>query len=145
MGVKKGDRMEIRIPSFSSQAVTGRVRTIPPNINPQTRAYTVTIEVDNPDRAIKGGMYGETELVVERIEGALVVPQYAVLKLEDGPAVFVEEDGVARKKSVTLGLTLGDQAQVISGLSVGDNVIVEGQYAVSDGRPILVVSRGGAQ
>jgi RND family efflux transporter MFP subunit len=145
MGVRKGDEMEILIPSISNKTMKGRVRTIPPNINPQTRAYTVTVEVDNLDRTIKGGMYGETHLVVEKIEGALVVPQYAVLKLEDGLAVFVEENGVARKKPVTLGLTLGDQAQVIAGINEGDNVIVEGQYAVTEGRSIYVASRGGAQ
>jgi RND family efflux transporter MFP subunit len=145
MGVGKGDEMEIVIPSFGSKAVKGRVRTVPPSINPQTRAYTVTIEVDNSDRAIKGGMYGETQLVVEHIEDVLVVPQYAVLKLEDGPAVFVEENGIAVKKPVTLGLTLGDRAQILGGLSEGDRVIVEGQYAVTEGRAVSVVGRGGSQ
>jgi RND family efflux transporter MFP subunit len=143
MGIQKGDEMEILIPSFSDEPVQGRVKIVPPNINPQTRAYTVTVEVDNPDRIIKGGMYGETHLVIERVEGALIVPQYAVVRLEDGLSVFVEENGVARKKHVTLGLTLGDQAQVISGLKEGDHVIVEGQYAVTEGRAIQVVNRGG--
>ena len=145
MGVQKGDEMEILIPSFGNRSVTGRVRTIPPNINPQTRAYTVTLEVDNPDRAIKGGMYGETNLVIERIEKALVVPQYAVLKLEDGLAVFVEENGFAYKKPVALGLTLGNQAQILEGIKEGDQVIVEGQYAVTEGRAVNVVGRGGGQ
>lgn len=145
MGVRKGDEMEIRIPSFGDRVVTGRVRTIPPNINPQTRAYTVTLEVDNPGLAIKGGMYGETQLVVEKIEKALTVPQYAVLKLEDGLAVFVEEGGVAHKRLVTLGLTLGNQAEVLEGLREGEMVIIEGQYAVTEGRAVHVVDRGGAQ
>jgi RND family efflux transporter MFP subunit len=142
MGVRKGDEMEILIPSLGDRTVKGRVRTVPPNINPQTRAYTVTLEVDNPDRIIKGGMYGETRLVVERVENVLVVPQYAVLKLEDGLAVFVEENGIAVKKPVTLGLTLGNQAQVLEGLKEGDKVIVEGQYAVTEGREVNAVSRG---
>ncbi len=145
MGVKAGDEMDILIPSFSADAVKGRVKTVPPNINPQTRAYTVTIEVDNRDLAIKGGMYGEIQLVVEKIENALVIPQYAVLRMEDRAVVFVEEAGVARKKLITLGMTLGNEAEVLSGLAEGDQIIVEGQYAVTEGRKLNVVSRGEAQ
>ncbi len=145
MGVKAGDELDILIPSFSDTPVKGRVKTIPPNINPQTRAYTVTIEVDNQDLAIKGGMYGEIKLVVEKIENALVIPQYAVLRLEEGTAVFVEEAGVAQKKLVTIGMTLGNEAEVLSGLAEGDRIIVEGQYAVTEGRKLNVVSRGEAQ
>ena len=145
MGVQKGDEMEILIPSFSSQPVKGRVKTVPPTINLQTRAYPVTIEADNPDLAIKGGMYGEIRLVVEKIENALVIPQFAVLKLEEGYVVFVEENGIARKKNVTLGMTLGDSAQILDGLAEGDMVIVEGQYAATEGRSVQVLSRGGVQ
>ncbi|MCL1804561.1 MAG: efflux RND transporter periplasmic adaptor subunit [Clostridiales bacterium] len=145
MGVRKGDEMEILIPSFGERTVKGRVRSIPPNINPQTRAYTVTLEVDNPERLIKGGMYGETKLVVDRVENVLVIPQYAVLKLDDGLVVFVEENGIAVKKPVSLGLTLGNQAQVLEGLNEGDKVIVEGQYAVTEGREVSVVGRGADQ
>ena len=145
MGIQKGDLMEIMIPAFGEQSVTGRVRTIPPNINPQTRAYTVTIEVDNDDLAIKGGMYGEIQLVVERIHDALVIPQYAVLKMDEGLVVYIEENGIAYRRLVTLGMTLGNEAQVLSGLRVGDNVITEGQYTATDGRPVNVLNRGGAQ
>ncbi|MCL2122005.1 MAG: efflux RND transporter periplasmic adaptor subunit [Clostridiales bacterium] len=145
MGVQKGDLMEIYIPAYSSEPVEGRVKTIPPNINPQSRAYTVTVEVDNPDMAIKGGMYAEMHIVVDRIESALVIPQFAVLRLEDGQVVFVEEGGVAQRRPVTLGLTLGEEAQILDGLREGERVIVEGQYSATEGRVLNVLSRGGAQ
>jgi RND family efflux transporter MFP subunit len=145
MGVKAGDELEIMIPAFRATPVPGRVKTIPPDINAQTRAYTVTVEVDNQDLAIKGGMYGELQLVVEKVENALVIPQYAILKLEEGTAVFIEENGVARRKLVTVGMTLGDEAEILSGLAAGDKVIVEGQYTATEGRKLNTLSRGEGQ
>ena len=141
MGVNQGDELEVYIPSFSDQPVTGRVRTVPPNINPQTRAFSVTIEVDNCEKLIKGGMYAETHLVVERVENTVVIPQHAILRLEYGTTVFVEEDGVARMRPVTVGLTLGREAQILEGLREGEYVIVEGQFAATEGRRINVVAR----
>ncbi|MDR1194579.1 MAG: efflux RND transporter periplasmic adaptor subunit [Peptococcaceae bacterium] len=144
-GVRKGDELAVNIPALGGEPVPGLVKAVPPTITPQTRAYAVTIEIDNPELEIKGGMYGEIALEVEKIEQALVVPQYAILQMEDGPAVFVEENGLARRRGVEVGMTLGNDAEIRSGLSEGELIIVEGQYSVTEGRSLNVLNRGGGQ
>lgn len=139
MGIEKGDELEVFIPAYGEQPVAGRVKSVPPTINPQTRAYTVTIEIDNPEHNIKGGMYAEIKLTVEKKENTLVIPQQAILEIDGVPSAFIVEGGSAELRQVETGLTLGDYAEVLTGLNEGESVVVEGQYTLSDGRKVEVV------
>ena len=139
MGVHQGDELEVLIPAYSAEPVTGRVKTVPPTVNPQTRAYSVTVEIDNPDHSIKGGMYGEIQLTVEKKENTLAIPQKAILEIDGTPSAFIVEDGRAVLRQVETGLTLGDTAEVLSGLAEGEQVVVEGQYTLSDGSLVEII------
>ena len=92
---------------------------IPPQINPQTKAYPVTITLSNEKGLLKDGMYGEVRLVIERKEDILVIPRYAVVDLEEKQVVYVVENEQAKMRVVELGLTLGDQVEVVKGLHEG--------------------------
>ena len=60
----------------------------------------------------------------------------AVLSEDADRAVFVVEDGVARRRTVDLGYTSADRVEVVDGLAPEDAVIVVGQSAVKDGTPV---------
>jgi RND family efflux transporter MFP subunit len=143
-GVRQGSVMQVRIPSMNDMTVDARITSVPPNINPATKAFSVTMEIDNADNALKGGLYAETSLVVDRRDDVITAPQYALLEVDQNKIVYVVEDGVARRREVEVGLTLGDTAEIISGLSEGEQIVVEGQYSLADGAAVLVTSRGEA-
>jgi len=69
----------------------------------------------------------------------LAVPLYSIITRNDEQYVYIEEDGVARKRPVTTGIAEKWLVEVVSGLHAGDRVIVEGHRDVEDGRPIQVV------
>lgn len=143
-GVKQGDVLQVRIPSMSDRIVEARIKSVPPNINPATKAFAVVMEIDNADNELKGGLYAETSLIVERRDNVITVPQYALLEIDQSRIVYVAEDGVARRREVEVGLTLGDVAEIVSGLNEGEQVVVEGQYSLADGAAVLVTARGDA-
>jgi RND family efflux transporter MFP subunit len=143
-GVKQGAVMQVRIPSMNDMVAEARIISVPPNINPATKAFAVTMEIDNPDNTLKGGLYAETSLVVDRRDDVIAVPQHALLEVDQNRIVYVVEDGVARRREVEVGLTLGDLAEIVSGLSEGEQVVVEGQYSLADGAAVLVTARGEA-
>lgn len=138
--LKLADEMEVAIPAVGGE-YTGVITAIAPQIDAMTKAYPVTLRVENADRAVKGGMYAEIGLVVESRDDAIVIPQSAILEQDREQVVFVVENGVAKMKAVQVGLTLGNEAEITAGLSVGEQVIVEGQYAVQDGSKV-VATRG---
>ncbi len=140
--LKKGTRMEVHVPAVEEETFSGVITLIPPQINPQTKAYPVTITLSNEKGLLKDGMYGEVRLVIERKEDILVIPRYAVVDLEEKQVVYVVENEQAKMRVVELGLTLGDQVEVVKGLHEGEMLVVEGQYALKDGSPVISMTRG---
>jgi len=52
--------------------------------------------------------------------------------------VFVEKDGVAESRTISIGVIEGDRVQITSGLNAGDHLIVKGQTEVEDGMKVIV-------
>lgn len=145
--LEKGRKMPVNVTAVSEEPVEAVIKTIAPQADAMSKAFPVTLTLKNAQNKLKDGMYGEVELVVERRHQVIVIPQYAVLDAEDGKTkqVFVVENGMAKKKAVELGLTLGDQAEIVKGLQTGEMLVVEGQYGISDGSPVTTQIRGEAQ
>src|SRR5690606_798651 len=112
-------------------------------VNPGNRTFPIEIEMANPGREVKPEMVAN--VVVERrtLSEALVVPQDALVRVEDGYVVFVvDETGgqpVARVRPVDLGPSQTNRVVVHAGLDAGDRLIVVGQRSVADGDRINVV------
>lgn len=143
--LKKGAQMEISVPVAAQELFKGVITQIPPQIDARTKAYPVTLSLPNPKGLLKDGMYGEVQLVTERRENVLVIPQYAVVEFEQKQVVFVVESDTAKMREVELGLTLGDRAEVVKGLHEGEMLIVEGQYGVKDGSLVVPTARGASK
>lgn len=139
--IETGDEMQVEVPAVSGQ-YKGVVTAVSPQIDSATKAYPVTLEINNEDRKIKGGMYAEIPLVVDKRDNIITVPQNAVLDQGQQKVVYIVENNIARMKVVQVGLTLGDEAEIIEGLNEGDQIIVEGQYAVKDGSAVTASLRG---
>jgi len=140
--LKNGAEMTVSVPAASADLYSGTITTIAPQIDARTKAYPVTLEIINESKAIKGGMYGEVELAVDSREDVLIVPQYAVLDYEQKKIVYVVENEKAVLREVELGLTIGDQAEIVNGLAAGEMIIVEGQYGVKEGSEVIATVRG---
>lgn len=145
-----------------ARAFAGAISAVAPTVSPGSRTFTVTIEVPNPQRRLRPGMYAELELVMERREAVLLVPESAVLERHGGRVVFVvrgpgpsdvaaadrgphgsagtdEARGVARERSVDVGLADQGFVEIRQGISSQDRVIVEGNLFLEDGQPIVIL------
>lgn len=139
--LREGQNIEVIIPALDNYQAQGKIVTVPPNVDPRSKAYIVTVEIDNPKHEIKGGMYAEVALTIARQENALAIPQFAIVNRDNKALVFVVENGQAQAREVEVGMTLGNLAEITSGLEPGAQVIIEGQYAVAQGTPVNVVER----
>jgi multidrug efflux pump subunit AcrA (membrane-fusion protein) len=99
----------------------------------------------NPRTLIKPEMVAN--VVVERrsLEGVVVVPQDALVRVEDGYVVFVAEEGpggtFARVRTVVTGANQNNRVVIEDGLEAGDRLIVIGQRSVADGDRLNVIDR----
>lgn len=140
--LKKGQELLVNVPVIDSEPIAGIITNIAPHIDSRTKVYPVTVAIDNTEGLMKGGMYGEVELVVSRKEDALVIPQYAIVEQGQKKVVYVVENGTAKLREVEVGLTLADEAEIVSGLQEGDLLVIEGQYGLRDDTPVATMMKG---
>ena len=74
---------------------------------------------------------------------SLVIPINAIQRSEAGDYVFVDENGVAKKRIIKAGATYGGKSQILSGLKPGDQLVTEGASEVEDGDKIKVLTSSG--
>ncbi len=125
--------------------VAGTIVHISPAADLRTRAFEVKVEVPNEDGELLPGMIAQVQVVGgegESVQPRVVLPQYVLVTRLDGNGVFVEEDGVARWRSIEVGSVMRDQVIVEHGLEGGERVIVTGHRELADGDEVMVTREG---
>lgn len=122
--------------AFPDQPFRGRIATIDPVIDPDSRAVTVRARLPNPDRKLKPGM-----LLTVAIETAprmgLSVPELAVVGEGDRRFVYVVgDDAAAKRTEVRTGLRSNGRIEILQGLRPGQRVVTEGVVKLTDGMKV---------
>ncbi|MBN2521982.1 MAG: efflux RND transporter periplasmic adaptor subunit [Bacteroidales bacterium] len=126
---------------YPDKEFRGKVFRIHPTIDQATRSFEIEVEVPNPGEKLRPGMFCRVSIEIGVVK-ALVVPAVAILKLQGSNEryVFLEENGKARRISVTLGKRYDDQVEITSrDIKEGDHLIVSGQSRLLDGIKVKVV------
>jgi multidrug efflux pump subunit AcrA (membrane-fusion protein) len=142
--VREGARATVTIPSLG-QSFEGKVEAVGVAADQASRTYTVKISVANPEHALRAGMVAETRIYSAEMVNALTVPTDAVMRDERGVTqVFVYE--AVRKRvyarRVEVGAAIGNEVEIRSGLTGGEEVVVAGQQNVREGAPAKNVGGG---
>jgi RND family efflux transporter MFP subunit len=136
--IKVGQPAEVIADALSIFKFSGKVLSVAQKTNSE-RTYPIEILTQNgKDEPLKSGMFGRATIHVATASQALVVPSAAVLSAASGHYVFVEENGRAVKKHVQLGVTQDGQVQIISGLAIGERLVVSGQQRLTEGATVIV-------
>jgi len=115
---------------------SGTVYQVSPTVDTTTRLGVVRIAIPKGSE-FKPGMF--VKGIIQRgRRSALVVPNSAVLTDNDQYYVFVYENGLARKRQVSVGARVNEIAEIDSGLKPGDQIIVAGAGFLNDRDPVAV-------
>lgn len=138
-----GDRARVFVQGAALPVET-QVSVVAESIDPTTRTYQVRMLVPNPDGQLKAGVFARVEIDGRARSDALLVPREAI-RAEDGQTrVYVVENGHAVARPVRIGVTSGDQTEVLSGLADGAEVIVgESAGHVATGMRVRVARAAG--
>jgi len=133
------EEAEVIIEALNKRRVKGKKIYL--SRQPQTlaRLYDLELRVPNPDSRILPGMFARAELVKAVFKRALVVPLYAVITQSEERFVYIEKDGRAQRRNIQLGILVGWQVQITSGLKPGERVIVVGHRFLDDGQAVKVI------
>ncbi len=138
--IRPGGAVTVRAEADPAAVVRGIVQLVQPTAETASRTAIVRIRLLNPPVAALPGTSARATLLLERRTGVLLVPA-AAIRTDGATMVFVVSDGIARARSVTLGLRQGELVEVRSGLTAGELVIVLGPETITDGMRVTVVNR----
>jgi len=130
---------EVIIEALNKRSVKGTKVFLSRMPRTLARLYDLELGVPNPDGKILPGMFVRVDLVKTVFRRALAVPLYAVITQADKSFVYVEENGRAKRRDVELGILVGWEVQVASGLKPGERVIVVGHRFLDDDQPVKVI------
>lgn len=130
-----------RVKAWPERAFDAEIFHIQATADPATRMVECLAEVARTDAGLKPGFFATVRMVVGRSEQAIVIPDESILPTERGFVAFVVEDGKARRRDLIAGLHTPDGGvEVLGGLAVGEQLVVQGAQMLQDGFAVDVVA-----
>lgn len=135
-----GTKIEILRSNGTPYQVKGEILFSGINIDEGTGDVLLRVLVDNSQRLLLPGMFVKAKVLYSSYDNALMVPQQAVMHLAGAPHLWsIDQEGYAHLKPVKIGELIDGQYHVKSGISKGENIVIEGKERLEDG--ILVDQR----
>jgi len=130
--VKVGMKATLELYAYRTQSFNARVSSVQPAADPETQHYTIVLAMDKPPDNLMAGMTGEMNIITGAHENAVLVPSRAVLVDQ----VLTIKRGVVRRRTIKAGYRTLDFTEALSGVSVGDHVVVSDQDRLQPGQPV---------
>ncbi len=141
--ISTGSRARVTFDVLPDEEFEGPLTYVGATVNPSNRTFPVELRIPNRDNLIKPEMVANLEIIRRVRDEVVVIPQEAVVRVEEGFVAFVavERDGneYAEVRRLTLSGSQRNRVVVEEGLSAGDRLIVAGQSQVANGDRIQIV------
>jgi membrane fusion protein (multidrug efflux system) len=129
---KPGQTVRVTNYTLPDDTLTGTVAQLSPAIDAETRSYKGLILVNNPNLQLRPGMYVKGEIVVARANNSIVVPKDVIVSKQRGNSVFIVDKGIAYERVVEFGLENPKEVQIVSGLSMNEQLVIKGFETLRD-------------
>ena len=141
VNIRPGAKVIAKIPGSNIPPIKGKITSIFPQTNSQTRTVMVESAIDNPDGQLLSGQFLEMKIITDHKHNALTIPQAAVVEFQDKASVWVVEGDTVRAQPVTLGMSTGDRVEITSGLELGQAVVTSGQNRLVENATVAVINQ----
>jgi membrane fusion protein (multidrug efflux system) len=131
--LKVGQTVRAISAAFGQRSFEGKVAIIDPRVDPVTRSVRLTAEFDNPDEALKPGMFLSVALEVTVKNDAVVVPEEAIVGEGLRHLIFVVKDNLVERRVVRIGQRQEGRVEIVEGLKPGETIVVRGVQRVRPG------------
>jgi cobalt-zinc-cadmium efflux system membrane fusion protein len=129
--VKVGTAVELRVPSYPDRTFNASIQTVSETVDPVTHTAFARAKLLNADSALKSGMTATASVALEPSESSLWLPAEAVQAHGAERIVFVRVgEGRFEPREVTAGVERSGFVPVTAGLNPGDDVVVQGAFAL---------------
>ena len=138
---RRGLQAQVQLAALPGETFLAVVEEISPVLDPASRTLRIRLRFSGrPDPRIRAGMFSTVTLVTNSRSNVLIIPRGTALSAYDSWVVFtVDEQNIATRKQVSLGLENEMYIEVLSGLEPDDVVVSAGQTFLTDGDRVRIV------
>ena len=143
-----GLEVHVTTDALAGRVFNGKVTAINSMVDSSTRNITLQATLENPDHALRPGMFAKAEVTLPEKHKTLVVPGSAISYAPFGDSVFVidekkdektgKESQVIRQQFVRVGEARGDFVAITQGLKAGDMVVSTGVFKLRNGMTVTI-------
>jgi RND family efflux transporter MFP subunit len=138
--LKEGMQVNISSDIFPGKEFKGTINFISPS-GDDSHNYEVEVFIDNSNKvAIKAGTFIKVHFDIKGDAKTLQIPKLALVEGTKNPFVYVSAGNKAIMKKIVLGRDLGENVEVVSGLTAGEPVITSGQINLTESSLIEVIN-----
>lgn len=139
--IKVGMKAELSVPTVSKEVFIGEVSQVSPVLDTTTRTARVELLFKDGVTSLIAGMFGDIFIVTEKKEGVVIIPTKAIMyekQGRNGPYCFIVESDKAKKRPLTLGIVNEESVEVLTGVKVGESVVVVGKENLKEDSSVVV-------
>jgi RND family efflux transporter MFP subunit len=134
--IRVGDPVNVHVPSLNGN-FPGKVARFSVDVNENTRTMHTEVDVPNPSRVLLPGLYAEAELQLDQKDDVLAVPVQALYHLGDKTTLLVvNREGQLDDRTVQVGIQTSSDAEIVSGLHDGEQVVVSDRSGLKSGQRV---------
>jgi RND family efflux transporter MFP subunit len=134
--IRLGDSVSVNVPSLN-QTFPGKVARFSVDVREDTRTMHTEVDVPNPRRVLVPGLYAKATITLEKKNDAIAVPLQAVDQDNNQATVdVIDSSGKIESRPIVLGIQTATDAEVVSGLQVGEMVVVSDRSGLKAGQPV---------
>jgi membrane fusion protein (multidrug efflux system) len=136
--IQTGLPVRVMIEELPNAKFEGTITRFSHALDDATRTMLAEIELPNPDKLLRPGMYANIRIVVETKPNALLVPSEALIVEKTRNSVFTVADQKAKRIVVKTGFNDSGSVEILEGIKEGDPIILAGKQMLVDGQPITI-------
>ena len=137
--IKPGQVVRMTNYTLPDDTIIGNVTQLSPAINPETRTFSGSISIDNPELLMRPGMFVRADIVTNRKDSAIVIPKNIILSRQRGKTVFVVDRGLAVERIIETGLENISEVEVTRGLEKNERVVTSGFETLSNRSKVKII------
>lgn len=142
--IDPGQSATIEVDALQGLQFEADVARVSPIVDPDTGTFKITIEVIDPSRRLKPGMFGRIGIVYDSHLAALQIPRSAIIEEAGESAVYVVNGETVEKRVVRTGYAQDGYVEVIDGLDDQEEIVVVGQMNLKEGSRVSVINDSSA-
>lgn len=138
--IKIGQKAKVKLNADDPDTYEGVVKSINPSADSSSRAFKVKIQLDNEKLSLRPGVSAKAMLMGDAKVQKFAIPVALITGKEGNYSVYINDNGIVKKRAVTVGGLVNNQAEINSGLQGNESIISTNLNMIQEGDQITVVS-----